>query len=72
MKEKKYVDTRSVGIYIKILIFYQEDNFKIEDEDVGPLYKLRIGHNDKGANSGWFLDKACIQRHALKGSTTTR
>lgn len=42
--------------------------FKIEAEDVGPIYKVRIGHDNKGASSGWYMEKMVIQRHALKGS----
>lgn len=42
----------------------QTDVFKIEADDVGPLYKLRIGHDNKGASSGWFLESVHIQRHA--------
>ena len=42
--------------------------FKIEADDVGPLTKIRIGHDNKGGSSGWFLDNVHIQRHALKGS----
>lgn len=46
----------------------KDDVFKIEAEDVGPLYKVRIGHDNKGSNPGWFLEKMLIQRHAPKGS----
>lgn len=50
------------------MFFLKEDVFKIEAEDVGPLYKIRLGHNNKGANSGWYCKDVVIQRHALKGS----
>ena len=50
-------------------IFKKEDTFKIEADDVGPIYKVRIGHDDKGMNSGWFLEKMHIQRLVLKGSS---
>jgi len=33
---------------------------------VGPIYKIRIGHDNKGLSSGWFLEKLHIQRHAAK------
>ena len=32
------------------------------------MYKVRIGHDNKGVNPGWFLEKMVIQRHALKNS----
>jgi hypothetical protein len=31
--------------------------FQIEASDVGPLLKVRVGHDGKGAFAGWFLDK---------------
>jgi hypothetical protein len=35
------------------LIFcLKEDVFKIEADDVGPIYKVRIGHDNKGGNAG--------------------
>jgi len=30
----------------------KEDVFKIEADDVGPIFKVRIGHDNKGLNSG--------------------
>ena len=33
---------------------------------MGPIYKIRIGHNDKGRNSAWYLERVVIQRHAVK------
>lgn len=30
----------------------KEDIFKIEADDVGEIYKVRIGHDDAGRNSG--------------------
>lgn len=44
------------------------DEFKIEADDVGPIYKIRIGHDNKGRSSGWFLEDIHIRRHAIKGS----
>jgi lipoxygenase homology domain-containing protein 1 len=46
----------------------KEEIFKIEADDVGPLYKVRIGHDNKGMSSAWFLEQMHIQRHAPKGS----
>ena len=31
--------------------------FQIEADDIGPLLKVRIGHDGKGMFAGWFLDK---------------
>lgn len=31
--------------------------FQIEAEDIGPLLKVRVGHDGKGMFAGWFLDK---------------
>jgi hypothetical protein len=42
--------------------------FKVEADDVGPLYKVRIGHDNKGGSAGWFLEHMHIQRHATKSS----
>lgn len=50
----------------------QEDVFKIEAEDVGPIYKVRIGHDNKGGSSGWFLERMHIQRYATKSSKNLR
>lgn len=30
---------------------------QIEMADVGPLLKIRVGHDGAGMFSGWFLDK---------------
>ena len=31
--------------------------FQIEADDVGPLLKVRIGHDGAGMFAGWFLEK---------------
>ncbi|XP_029436484.1 lipoxygenase homology domain-containing protein 1 [Rhinatrema bivittatum] len=39
------------------------DLFIVELEDIGDmLEKIRIGHNDKGINAGWHLDRVDIRR----------
>ncbi|CAF0768261.1 unnamed protein product, partial [Didymodactylos carnosus] len=38
------------------------DQFKLEASDVGQIEKIRIGHDSKGFQSGWFLEKVCIRR----------
>ncbi|KAI8493666.1 Lipoxygenase y domain-containing protein 1, partial [Branchiostoma belcheri] len=55
-----------------LLKLYQSDNtsnkferdrtdlFKLEAADIGKIEKIRIGHDDSGPGSGWFLDKVDI------------
>ncbi|CAD5116407.1 DgyrCDS5298 [Dimorphilus gyrociliatus] len=38
------------------------DTFKIQAEDVGPLKKIRIRHDDTSLGPGWFLEKITIKR----------
>ncbi|XP_071988971.1 lipoxygenase homology domain-containing protein 1 isoform X1 [Engystomops pustulosus] len=39
------------------------DQFIVELEDIGDVIeKIRIGHNDKGINAGWHLDRVDIRR----------
>uniref|UniRef100_A0A3Q2V469 Lipoxygenase homology PLAT domains 1a n=1 Tax=Haplochromis burtoni TaxID=8153 RepID=A0A3Q2V469_HAPBU len=38
------------------------DIFKIEAQDVGKIYKIRIYHNGKGIGDGWFLETVDIKR----------
>ena len=42
-------------VYSTSLLSDQEDVFKIECRNVGEVQKLRIGHDGKGAQSGWHL-----------------
>ncbi|XP_022094211.1 lipoxygenase homology domain-containing protein 1-like isoform X2 [Acanthaster planci] len=42
------------------------DKFKIEAEDVGPISKIRIGHDGAGRFAGWFLDRVQIERFPPK------
>lgn len=37
------------------------DKFKIEAGEIGVLTKLRVGHDNAGFNSAWFLDKIIIR-----------
>jgi len=39
-------------------------SIQIEAEDVGPLLKIRIGHDGKGMLAGWFLEKVC-SKHTI-------
>ncbi|XP_061586231.1 lipoxygenase homology domain-containing protein 1 [Cololabis saira] len=51
-----------------------EDMFIVELEDVGDvLEKIRIGHDNRGTNPGWHLDRVEIRRllQKGKGSETT-
>ncbi|XP_056274885.1 lipoxygenase homology domain-containing protein 1 isoform X2 [Pseudoliparis swirei] len=45
-----------------------EDMFIVELEDVGEdIEKIRIGHDNKGSNPGWHLDRVEIRRQLRKG-----
>ncbi|XP_077976546.1 lipoxygenase homology domain-containing protein 1-like isoform X1 [Styela clava] len=44
------------------------DKFKVEAQDVGPITKIRIGHNGKGVGPGWFLDSVKVQRFVKRTS----
>uniref|UniRef100_A0A8D3BN03 Lipoxygenase homology domains 1b n=1 Tax=Scophthalmus maximus TaxID=52904 RepID=A0A8D3BN03_SCOMX len=45
-----------------------EDMFIVELEDVGEVIeKIRIGHDNKGTNPGWHLDRVEIRRQLRKG-----
>uniref|UniRef100_A0A1I8HA00 Lipoxygenase homology domain-containing protein 1 n=1 Tax=Macrostomum lignano TaxID=282301 RepID=A0A1I8HA00_9PLAT len=46
----------------------KEDRFKLDLIDVGPIQKIRIGHDGTGFGDGWFLEHVLIRRHALRGS----
>ncbi|KAJ8050342.1 Lipoxygenase-likey domain-containing protein 1 [Holothuria leucospilota] len=38
----------------------QEDQFAIESYPLGPLKKIRVGHDNSMVGAGWFLDKVII------------
>ncbi|XP_015749537.1 PREDICTED: lipoxygenase homology domain-containing protein 1-like, partial [Acropora digitifera] len=38
------------------------DIFIVECEDIGPLLKIRIGHDNNGMRSAWFLEKVEVRR----------
>ncbi|XP_029365801.1 lipoxygenase homology domain-containing protein 1-like [Echeneis naucrates] len=45
-----------------------EDMFIVELEDVGDIIeKIRIGHDNRGTNPGWHLDRVEIRRQLRKG-----
>ena len=44
----------------------QTDTFKVECKDVGEVHKLRVGHNGKGAQSGWHLEKIVLYKATQK------
>uniref|UniRef100_A0A8C5CVH5 Lipoxygenase homology PLAT domains 1 n=1 Tax=Gadus morhua TaxID=8049 RepID=A0A8C5CVH5_GADMO len=54
-------------------IFFErgaEDMFIVELEDVGDVIeKIRIGHDNRGVNPGWHLDRVEIRRLLRKGKT---
>ena len=33
------------------------DRFKVEMDDIGKPYKLRVGHDNSGSFAGWHLDR---------------
>ena len=37
-------------------------NFQVETEEIGVLTKLRVGHDNKGFNSAWYLEKIIVRR----------
>ncbi|XP_061658036.1 lipoxygenase homology domain-containing protein 1-like [Syngnathoides biaculeatus] len=41
------------------------DEFTVEAVDIGPLKKLRIGHDNRGGSAGWFLDWVEIDAPSL-------
>ncbi|XP_023816876.1 lipoxygenase homology domain-containing protein 1 [Oryzias latipes] len=41
------------------------DEFTVEAVDIGPLKKLRIGHDNCGGSAGWFLDWVEIDAQSL-------
>ncbi|XP_075870025.1 lipoxygenase homology domain-containing protein 1 [Nelusetta ayraudi] len=41
------------------------DEFTVEAVDIGPLKKLRIGHDNWGGSAGWFLDWVEIDAPSL-------
>ena len=38
----------------------QEDKFKIEMDEIGKPYKIRISHDNSGAFAGWHLDRVSV------------
>uniref|UniRef100_A0A8C2K356 Lipoxygenase homology domains 1a n=1 Tax=Cyprinus carpio TaxID=7962 RepID=A0A8C2K356_CYPCA len=47
-----------------------EDMFIVELEDIGDIIeKIRIGHDNRGVNPGWHLDRVEIRRLLRKGKT---
>ncbi|XP_073475133.1 lipoxygenase homology domain-containing protein 1 [Aquarana catesbeiana] len=43
----------------------QTDVFTVEAVDIGPLKKIKIGHDNKGPSAGWFLDWVEIDAPSL-------
>ncbi|XP_054600445.2 lipoxygenase homology domain-containing protein 1 [Nothobranchius furzeri] len=44
---------------------YTTDEFTVEAVDLGPLQKIRIGHDNCGGSAGWFLDWVEIDAQSL-------
>ena len=43
----------------------QSDEFKLQIDEVGLPFKIRIGHDNGGAAPGWHLNKVCKSRLAV-------
>lgn len=43
----------------------KEDVFEIKEADVGDLRKIKIGHDGRGASSGWHLKEVIIDAPKL-------
>ena len=39
---------------------YSTEEFGIEAVDLGPIQRIKIGHDNKGLFAGWFLDKVIL------------
>ena len=39
---------------------FRTDEFHIECPCLGPLKRVRIGHDNSGIGAGWFLDKVIV------------
>jgi len=47
----------------------QVDKFKVEMDEIGRPYKIRIGHDNSGAFAGWHLDRVRMADiHFLKST----
>lgn len=44
----------------------KKDNFKIETNDIGIPFKLRISHDNSGKNPGWHLDRVELENFKTK------
>ena len=42
------------------------DKFKIETAEVGKPFKIRVGHDNKGTNPGWHLDRIELENMETK------
>lgn len=38
-----------------------DDIFHVQGDDVGDLFQIQIGHNNRGINSAWFLETVTIE-----------
>lgn len=42
-------------------VVHQHDEFLIESVSLGPVRKVRVGHDGRGGGCGWFLDKVMVR-----------
>ena len=45
----------------KCLVVCRKDEFTVECRSVGTLKRIRIGHDNKGGSSGWYLDRVQVE-----------
>ncbi|CAH1791204.1 unnamed protein product [Owenia fusiformis] len=48
------------------------DIFTLKATDVGVIKKMRIGHDDTGIGSGWYLEKVTILKHLKQRDVSIR
>ncbi|CAF3434075.1 unnamed protein product, partial [Rotaria sp. Silwood2] len=63
-----YGKTEEILLKSKSVSFERKsiDKFKIKAPDIGPIEKIRIGHNSENFDAAWYLDKVLIQRYLSK------
>lgn len=44
----------------------KKDNFRIETNDIGIPFKIRIGHDNSGKSPGWHLDRVQLENFETK------
>lgn len=47
----------------------QHDEFLIESVFLGPVRRVRVGHDGRGGGCGWFLDKVMVREEGQPESS---